>query len=90
MSNFHKYTHLERLGSKFVTKHLVDKVYAKIVSDSGWSKGQIPRLLNTVYHDLILEEMWDILKKYKNPKIDFYYLNKLTAIKTKELLPDVF
>ena len=81
----------ERIVNEFVTSHLVDKVHAKIVNEvNEWNSGMIPRLLNTVFYDLITEEMWEILKRYKNPKIDFKYLQRLTIQKVKELKQDVF
>lgn len=80
----------ESIVEEFVTKHLVDKVYEKIKNEDGWSSKAIPRLLNTVYYDLIKEEMWEILKKHKNPKIDFKYLQRLTLQKVKEVKPELF
>ena len=80
----------ERIVNEFVTEHLVNKVYEKIRNEDGWSSKAIPRLLSTVYYDLIKEEMWEILKKYKNPKIDFKYLQRLTCQKVKEVKPELF
>jgi len=81
----------DKIISKFVDKHLVDKVHAKITNEmDGWSSKYIPRLLTTVYHDLITEEMWNILKDFKNPKIDFRTLNNLCTQKVKELKLEVF
>ena len=80
----------EDVVEEFVTKHLVDKVHAKIANEDGWTSKAIPRLLNTVYYDLITEEMWEILKKHKQPKIDFKFLQRLTTQKVKELRPDLF
>jgi len=47
----------------FLTKATIDKVYAKIEQDGGFRSKDIPRLLNTVYHDFIIEEIWNIVKK---------------------------
>lgn len=82
----------EKIVEDFVTQHLVDKVYAKIKNENQGSflSKDIPRLLNTVFYDLIQEEMWEIIKKHKMPKIDFKYLNRLTTSKVKESLPNVF
>lgn len=81
----------ERIVNQFVTQHLVDKTKAKIeVERDGWHSKCIPELLGRVFHDLITEEMWIILKEYKNPKIDFKYLQRLTIAKVKELKPEVF
>lgn len=75
----------------YVDKHLMDKVYAKIVNDmQGWSSRYIPRLLQTVFYDLVNEEMWDAIKKMKNPTINFKTLNTITILKIKELRPELF
>ena len=81
----------EKIVDDLVTQHFVDKVYAKIVTEElEWSTKFIPRLLQTVWHDLITEELWDIIKKNKNPRIDFAYLNRLTITKIKQLRKDIF
>jgi hypothetical protein len=81
----------ERIVEEYVTQHLVDKTFDKIrVAEGGWTSKMIPRLLNTVFHDLINEELWDILKKYKTPKIDFKLLQRLATQKTKELKEELF
>ena len=81
----------DKIVSKYVTQHLVDKTYAKIVNEmDGWSSKYIPRLLHTVYYDLVTEETWNILKEFKQPKIDFRTLNNLCIQKVKELKPEVF
>lgn len=81
----------ERIVNKYVTEHLIDKIHAKIVNEmDGWSSKYIPRLLHTVYYDLIQEELWEILKEFKQPKIDFKYLQRLTIGKIKELRKELF
>ena len=74
----------------FVTEAFVRKELAKIELVEPWSSKLIPKLLNTVFHELIAEEMWNILKRFKNPKINFKDLNNLTISKIKELLSDKF
>jgi hypothetical protein len=75
----------------YVSKHLIDKVYAKIANENnGWNSKYIPRLLSTVYYDLVNEETWNIVKKFKNPAIDFKKLNQLTILKIKEIRPELF
>lgn len=81
----------EKLIERFVSEHLVQKAHAKIVNDcDGWSSRHIPRLLNTVWHDLITEEMWQIIKEYKNPNIDFSVLSRLCTSRVKQLMPELF
>ena len=90
----------ERTGQKmveqcivdeYVTQHLVDKVYAKIANEmGGWNSRYIPRLLQTVYYDLINEECWSFIKGMKSPTINFKTLNTLAVMKIKECRPELF
>lgn len=81
----------QKIADRYVDSHLISKVYAKIVNEEkGWNSKYIPRLLNTVYYDLINEELWDIVKKMKNPTIDFKVLFGLVVVKIKLLKPELF
>jgi hypothetical protein len=55
-----------------------------------WSSKQIPQLLSTVYYDLINEEIWEILKEFKFPTINFQILRHFVIAKIKKTLPEVF
>jgi len=61
-----------------VTKELVDKTVAKILvaedTDRWDRKTMIPRLIETVYHDVITEKLYDKLKKLKLPVVNFKLL----------------
>ena len=81
----------EKIAEDFVTQHLVDKVHAKIaLQHGGWSSKMIGQLLGVVWHDLITEEIWEILKRHKNPKIDFKTLQRFCTMRIKELRSDLF
>lgn len=80
----------EDIVNKFITKSLVEKEFAKIESENGWSSKLIPRLLNTIYYCLVKEESWDFIKEFKNPTIDFKRLQYFTNSKVKELIPHLF
>ncbi len=81
----------EKIVAKYVTQALVDKVHAKIVNEmDGWSSKYIPRLLHTVYYDLVTEETWNFVKEFKSPKIDFKVLNHYTTARVKELRKELF
>ena len=81
----------ETIVREFVTDHLINKSVAKITVDNdGWTSKMIPRLLGMVWHDLITEELWEILKRHKNPKIDFATLNRFCIMKVKEIRHDLF
>lgn len=81
----------DAIVDKYVTKSLVDKTVAKIKIDmGGWSGKCIPRLLSTVFHDLVIEHTWDACKDHKFPTIDFKNLQRFCIMKIKEHLPDIF
>ena len=75
--------------NNFVTKSFVEKELAKI-KVNGWSGKSIPRLLNTIFYELIKEESWNFVKKFNNPTIDFRKLQFFTIKKVKEELPEIF
>lgn len=80
----------EEIAEKFVTKALCEKVYAKIDNDSGFNSREIPRLLNTVFYDVIKEDSWNFIKEHKNPTINFKTLQHFVFIKVKEKANHLF
>lgn len=83
----------ESIVEKFCTDAFIEKELAKILEDVGtdnWDNKYISRCLNSVYHELISEEAWNFVKKFKSPKIDFGILNVLVAEKTKNVMHDFF
>ena len=79
----------QQIVTKYVTNHFVNKSYNKILveSDGEWESKFIPKLLGMVWYDLITEEIWDILKKMKNPEINFRTLNGMVIKSVKEINP---
>ncbi len=81
----------EKIINKFVTEDFVRKEYSKIVLDNnGWQSKLIPMLLSKIFYTLITEEIWNILKEFKNPRIDFKTLNYLTVNRIKTVLKEIF
>ncbi len=81
----------EEIVNKYVTTALIDKEYAKIISESGaWSSSMIPRLLSSVFYALVSEESWNMVKEYKNPTINFKTLQALVIDKIKKTRKDIF
>lgn len=80
----------EEIASSFVTTALVEKVYAKIDNESGWESRCIPRLLHTVYYDVVREDMWEIVKQHKNPTINFATLQTFVTRRIKAVKPELF
>lgn len=76
---------------QFATKAFIEKTYEKVkLLNDGFSSRNIQQLLGTIYHDFVIEETWNVIKKHKNPKIDFKTLNTCLTRKTKEVLTEVF
>jgi len=74
----------------FVLKEL-DKIKAILKEeDKPFGSKEIPRILGSIYHELIKEESWNFVKKYKFPIIDFKLLNRKVTHKIKLTIPELF
>lgn len=77
----------DEIVQAFLTDEFIEKEYSKIVAlQGGWRGQYIPRLLETVYAEFVKDYIYDILKKYKNPTIDFkrlkiYVTNRIKIVK---------
>jgi len=81
----------QEIVDRYVSQHLVNKTYAKITNENdGWNSRYIPRLLQTVYYELVNEEMWNAVKEMKQPTVNFKTLNTLTVMKVKGIRPELF
>lgn len=76
---------------KFLTHEFVEKEFSKIViENNGWESKLIGKLFKTIWYTFISEEIFNILKKFKNPKVDFSLLQKLVVDKIKLIKSDIF
>lgn len=75
--------------NKYITLGRVQKILNKIqpTIDEKLDLKHIPRITNTVYNDMITEEIWDIQKKV--PVIDFKKLRRLVMLKSKQIFIDI-
>lgn len=80
----------QKIVDNFLSRHMIEKVFSNICAEGEWTSKDIPRLLNTVYYDLVRECSWDFVKKYKNPTVDFRRLSNLTTLKIKQEFPELF
>jgi hypothetical protein len=79
------------IAEKYTTAARVEKIKLKIEDEVGpWHSKLIPRLINTTFHDIITEEMWEILKDNKKPTINFGLLHRYVIISIKAVQPDLF
>lgn len=60
------------------------------VIDRAVRKTLIPRLLQTVFHEVVTEEIWTVVRKHKDPTINFKRLRQHVAIETKLHAKDLF
>lgn len=80
-----------QIVDKYVTEHLVEKTIAKISNEEGgWNSKYIPRLLQTVFYDLVREETWNYVKENKNPTINYKALNSFAINRVKQIASTVF
>lgn len=83
-------TYEEMAVRDFLTSAFIQKERAKIIvaknEDGGdvWLNNWIPELLGRVWHEFVSEEIMNILKKYKNPKINFKFLQQLVVQAVKK------
>lgn len=80
----------EKIINDFVTEAFIEKEFAKIKNEKGWRSQDIPELFERIFHELITEESWNIVKKYNKPKINFKRLNNMTINKIKKSKPELF
>lgn len=73
------------IADEILTVAFVQKEKAKIDLE-GWDKSKIGKLLGTIWHEFITEELWDILKKYKSPTINFKLLRGAVHTRAKKIL----
>ncbi len=82
---------LEReLATEYVTRGRVSKTLEKMRETGPVTSRRIPELLSRVWHDVITEETWNILKEHKNPMIDFKALNRAVIAEVKRNCPELF
>lgn len=82
----------KRIVDKYISKFVVEKEYQKIINDneSIERKVLIPKLLNTVYHTLVTEEMWNVTKDFKNPTVNFKTLMNECRQAVIQFKPELF
>lgn len=81
----------EQIVEKFVTDDFIEKEYNKLIAEVGeWNPKYIGRLLSVIWYTFINEECWHMIKKYKNPTINFAILQKMVTDRVKNVKSDLF
>lgn len=89
----------EAIAADVTTASLVRKELAKVVAEIASriggahdeifheNKGRIiPEVLGRVWHCVVNEEMWDLIKRYNNPTLNFRELKRSVEAKTRAAL----
>lgn len=77
----------QQIAAKYLTTAFLEKEFTKLKNELGsWKSEYTIRYLNTIYNVFIHEEIWDILKDYKNPTINFRLLQKSIYSQAREFL----
>ncbi len=77
------------VSNKYITLERVQKIMNKIQPEVNkrLDMEHIPRIINTVYHDMIQEEGWEIANKVE--KIDYNVLKRICGKKAKQVYVDI-
>ena len=89
-NNKHSDTYWEMyIANKYITLARVEKVMKKLqpLIDKRLDLEHIPRVANTVYHDMITEEIWEISKKAQ--AVDFKVLSRVCTKKCIQIYKDI-
>lgn len=75
--------------NKYMTLPRVQKIMQKIqpTVDERLDMKHIPRITNSAFHDMMTEEIWEIVKKV--PSLDFKALRNLSVRKAKQIYVDI-
>lgn len=80
-----------KLVEEFYPDEITTKIVAEMMGDAGlWDRRRIPEMLGRCYRNFIEDRLWTILKKHKNPKIDFKILQEAVFNHIKRIRPDLF
>jgi len=89
-NNKHSDTYWEMyIVNKYMTLARIEKIMNKIqpTIDEKLDLKHIPRIINTAYHDLLTEEIWEISKKAHT--VDFRALQRVCYKKAKQIYVDI-
>ena len=72
----------------YVTEAFVEKTKAKILNqrETGWRAEYTAELLGRCFSELIKEESFNMVKKFKMPTIDYKKLNSILVSKAKQVI----
>lgn len=80
----------EMIIEEFCTEAFIEKEFSKMTLNEGWSSKRIGELFGRVWHEFVLEETVNFVKKHKNPTVNFKVLNNLLIMKVKKVKSNIF
>ena len=79
-----------KIAQEFVTPGRIEKMKLKMLTEKPWDNRRIPEYLGRIWNEIIEDEMWNIIKKHKNPKIDFNSFYRFVIQQIKILDKEIF
>lgn len=81
----------EKIVDSLLTKAMIEKEYEKIkLENDGWNSKLIPQLFGRMFYSFVTEEIWNVVKEFKNPTVDFRKLNNFIILKIKKEMQELF
>ena len=82
----------QSIALRYCTDSLINKEYAKIMNEMPDIERRIliPRLIESVFHSIVSEDMYDICKQYKMPTVSFKALKNECIKRIKEVKVELF
>lgn len=79
-----------KIVEEYLTEHFINKEINKLFGEDGFDSKKIQMMLNKIFNELVKEETYNFVRKYKNPTINFKTLFSLTVRKIKQVKPELF
>ena len=78
------------LAQKYVTRGRIEKTIASMRDTEPLTRRRIPELFGKIWHELITDELWEIVKENKNPTINFSTFYMCVVEEIKGNCPELF
>lgn len=76
----------QQIITKFLTPELIQKEHNKFILEHSWSPELIPQFLGVMWNTFFSEEMFNAVKKFHEPTINFKTLHSLAVKQIKSVI----
>lgn len=78
-----------KIQNEYLKTSFYEKEFQKIkTKKNGFTTNEIPMFMGIVWHEFLIEEMPEIIKRFKNPIIDFKKVHHIVTSEAREFLID--